>query len=1053
MSSFVHLHTHSHYSLLTGLPKIKNLVSETKKLGMDAIALTDNGNLYGAVEFYKECKKAGIKPIIGVDTYVAARSRHDKEATLDSVRTRIVLLAKNLTGYKNLLKLVTLSYLEGFYYKPRLDRELMERYAEGLICISPSFRGDIALSAISKNFDKAKKSAAWHIKTFGKENFFIEITHHPEIDGHAEKMKFLQIFAKELGIPLVAAHDVYYLKAQDKKVRDTMMSIQMNKETHFNDVEDFSLIDSDTAARYFADIPEAVINTKKISEMCNLELELGKWVFPAVQLPEGKTHDDMLRDIVVEGLERKKMEKTKEVEERIEYELGIIRKKGYAPYFLVVWDLMEYAHEKNILTTIRGSVAGSLVTFLAGITNVNPLEYKLPFERFLNPERPSPPDIDMDFADNRRDEMIDYARRKYGEDKVAQIGTFGTMMARAAVRDVARALGYSYGVGDRIAKLIPFGSQGFPMTIDHALEITPELKSSYGNDADTRTILDMARAIEGCARHISVHAAGVVISPTPLTDFVPLQFDPKGGKLITQYDMHSVEDAGLLKFDFLGIRNLSILAYAVELVAELKGVKVDIENIPLDDKKTFEMLARGETIGLFQLNGAGMTRYLKELRATTIHDINAMVALYRPGPLESIPLYIERKHNSKLVSYLDPRLKDILSQSHGVITYQDDVLLIAINLAGYSWLEADKLRKAMGKKIPAEMEAQKEKLLSGFIKNGMTKEKAEKLWKLIEPFAAYGFNKAHAASYGKVAYQTSYMKANFPVIYMAAVLTADAGDVEKIAETINECKRMGLAVLPPDINESFRDFTVVGGGTENEKIRFGLLTIKNLGEGVAHSIIDERKANGKYTSLKNFLDRITDRNLNKKSLEALIKSGALDEFGERGELIHNLENILEYNKQKNHGPKNQDSLFGSVHEESAPLTLEKAGAAGTEEKLTWEKELLGLYVSGHPLDKFREKLESRDFPISKIKDGMKEGMEAVAAGIIEEAKSILTKRGERMMFLKITDFTGSIEAVVFPRVYEEYKDILVLDKCVALKGKISKRDGESSLVVEKAKIL
>ncbi|MEK7180102.1 MAG: DNA polymerase III subunit alpha, partial [Patescibacteria group bacterium] len=863
-------------------------------------------------------------------------------------------------------------------------------------------------------------------KIFGEENFYIEITHHPEIPDHMEKMKALEKFAQEKNIPLVAAHDVYYLKAEDKKAHDTVMAIQTNKEAHFNDSEDFSFVDEKKINGYFAKNPDAVLNARKISDACNLELELGKWVFPAFKTPEGKSHDEFFREIVYGGIKRRSLERTPELEERVEYELSIIEKKGYAPYFLVVWDLMRYAHEQNILTTIRGSVAGSLATYLAGITTVNPLEYKIPFERFLNPERPSPPDIDMDYADNRRDEMIEYAKRTYGEDKVAQIGTFGTMMARAAVRDVARALGYPYGVGDRIAKLVPFGSQGFPMTIETALQITPELKQSYKNDADTKIIIDMAQKIEGCARHISVHAAGVVISPTPLSDFVPIQFDPKGGKLITQYDMHSVEEAGLLKFDFLGLRNLSILALAVELVKKLKNIEIDIENVPLKDQKTFDMLARGETVGLFQLNGAGMTRYLKELKPTTILDINAMVALYRPGPLESIPAYIERKHDARLITYLDPRLKEILSQSYGVITYQEDVLLIAINLAGYTWLEADKLRKAMGKKIPKEMEAQKEKLLKGFVAKGTTKEKAEELWRLIEPFAAYGFNKAHAASYGRVAYQTAYMKANFPVIYMSAVLTSEAGDVEKISEIINECKRMNIPVLPPNINESFRDFTVITDEKGEEKIRFGLYTIKNLGEGVAQNIIQEREAKGKFISLKNFLDRITDRNLNKKSLEALIKSGAVDELGERGALMHNLENILEYNKEKNQGPQNQDSLFGTAQESGGTLTLEKAANATMEEKLLWEKELLGLYVSGHPLDKFREKLLKRETTIAKTKEQLKEGMIAVVAGIVEKTKNVLTKRGDRMMFLKISDLSDSIEVVVFPKVFEEFKDMLVL---------------------------
>jgi len=569
-SKFIHLHTHSHYSLLQALPKIPELIEEAKKNNMSALALTDNGNLYGAIEFYKSCKKADIKPIIGIDAYVSARTRNDKEHGLDSSQTRLVLLAKDIIGYKNLIKLVTHSYLEGFYYKPRIDKELIEKHHEGLICISPSFGGSIALACAQEDFEKAKELISWHKKVYGEENFFIEITHHPEVEGHEVKMEALKKIAKETNTPLVAAQDVYYLKPEDHRAREVMVAIQSGtsvgeNEGSFNGAqENFSFISSEKAEKLFKKEPEALENTLKIADMCNLELKLGSWVFPDYKIPEGRSYDDELRDLAYKGIEKHELTETPELKERLEYELKVIKDKGYAPYFLTVGDLLKHAHEKEILTTIRGSVAGSLTTYLAGITNVNPLEYKLPFERFLNPERPSAPDIDMDYADNRRDEMLQYAKEKYGEDKVAQIGTFGTMMARGAVRDVARALGYSYGTGDRISKLIPMGSQGFPMTIKKALEIEPELKKMYKSDADTKSILDMAQKIEGCARHISVHAAGVVISPTPLTDFVPLQLDPKGGKIITQFDMHSVEDAGLLKFDFLGIKNLAILADAVK---------------------------------------------------------------------------------------------------------------------------------------------------------------------------------------------------------------------------------------------------------------------------------------------------------------------------------------------------------------------------------------------------------------------------------------------------------------------------------------------------------
>jgi DNA polymerase-3 subunit alpha len=678
--------------------------------------------------------------------------------------------------------------------------------------------------------------------------------------------------------------------------------------------------------------------------------------------------------------------------------------------------------------------------------------YKIPFERFLNPERPSAPDIDMDFADNRRDEVIEYARKKYGEGKVAQIGTFGTMLARGVVRDVARALGFPYGTGDRIAKAIPFGSQGFPMTLQRALEESPELKEMYKTDEDVHEVIELGRKIEGNARHISVHAAGVVISPKPLYNFAPLQRDPKGGKIITQYDMYSIEEAGLLKFDFLGIRNLAILAHAVKLVEKTRTIKIDIENIPLDDKKTFEMLAKGETEGTFQLNGTGMTRYLKELRPTTINDINAMVALFRPGPMESIPAYIERKHNPKMVTYLDPRMKEYLGASYGLLVYQDDVLLTAITLAGYSWLEADKLRKAMGKKIPEVMAAEKEKLIKGFTEYGkLKKELAEKLWTLIEPFAAYGFGKAHAASYGKVAYQTSYMKANFPVEYMTAVLTAEAGDIDTVGIYVAECKRMGIPILPPDVNESFGDFTVILG-EKADSIRFGLYSIKNFGSSIADSVIAQRKAGGRFTSISEFLSRVKDQSLNKKGLESLIECGALDSLGERGSMLANIERLLEFHRELAK-EQSQDSLFMGLALTASEVHLTPAPPATIEQKLAWEKELLGLYISGHPLDKFKDKLSKRSMTLNELKAKAVPGTTAVAAGMIEGIRTILTRGGDQMAFIKISDYDGSIEAAVFPKVYAENKSILQPEAIIALKGRLSNRNGELSMVADKLKAL
>lgn len=1063
-SNFVHLHTHSHYSLLNALPTPKELTATAKADGQTAMALTDNGALYGIIDFYKACTKEGIKPIIGVDAYLAPRTRHDKEA-VDKPRARLVLLAKTFAGYQNLIQLVTTSNIEGFYYKPRLDDELIAKHAKDVICIIPSFAGEIARALKDGDVEKAEQRLDWYKQTFG-EDCYLEITHHPEVTDHQKNQEAIVALARKTNTKLVAAHDVYYLKPEDKVAREVLIKIQnggiVDTSGDHDSSEDFSFITQAQALEYFKATPDAVANTVKIAEACNVEIEIGThWYFPDYPIESGNTPDVELKTKAYAGVDWRKLDiNDNTVKERLDYELEVIKNKGYAKYFLVVGDLLRESRERGILTTIRGSVAGSLTTYVLGITNVDPLEYKLPFERFLNPERPSAPDIDMDFADNRRDEIIEYAKSKYGADKVAQIGTFGTMMARAAVRDVARALGHPYSVGDRIAKLVPMGSQGFPMTLKKALEIEPDLAELYKKDAESREVIDLAKQIEGRVRHLGVHAAGVVIAPAPLSQFVPLQPDPKTGKFITQYEMKSVgeDGVGLLKFDFLGIKNLAILADAVKRVKKIRDIDVDIENIPLHDDKTFAMLARGETMGLFQLNGSGMTAFLKQLKPSTIHDINAMVALYRPGPMESIPQYIERKHNPALVTYIDPRLINVLDRSYGVVTYQDDVMAIARILAGYSWLEADMLRKAMGKKIPEVMAAEKDKLLTGFVDFGkLTPSIAQKLWSLIEPFAAYGFNKAHAASYGRVAYQTAYMKANFPVEYMSAVLTADSGDNDKIAEIIRECERMGIEVLPPDINESFADFSVVPG---RETIRFGLTTIKNFGEGIAEAIIAERKNSGPFISLSNFLTRIHNKNLNKKSLEALIMTGALDSFAERGLMYANLEKIIAFNKEHMAGKEaSQESLFGGMASNDE-ISLDSGADIPKTQQLIWEKDLLGVYVSGHPLDEYQEEMNKRP-SISSIKQAVSEKQEIailslkgelVTAGMIVDVRELLTKKGDRMAFVILADQKDQIEMVVFPKTYIDLRSILTVGACMAIKGKLSIRNDEPSIVIDKAKL-
>jgi DNA polymerase-3 subunit alpha len=1040
------------YSLLNAVPTPKELAKAAKADGQDALAITDAGALYGAIDFYNACKKEEIKPIIGLDAFLAPRTRFDKEVHIDKPRSRLVLLAKTFKGYQNLIQIVTKSNIDGFYYRARIDDELLAEYKEDLICIIPSFAGEVAQALKDVNPEKAAERLDWYKNTFG-DNCYLEISHHPEIFDHEVNQTKIKELAAKTNTPLVAAHDVYYMKPDDHIIRELMMKIQSGgvvDTTADQSGENFSFTTQAQMKEWFSDTPEALTNSVKIAEQCNVEIEIGThWYFPDYKIASGKSSDDEIKDMAYKGVAWRGHDINNPINrQRIDYELEVIKNKGYSTYFLAVGDLLREARERGIYTTIRGSVAGSYATYVLGITNVDPLEYNLPFERFLNPERPSAPDIDMDFADNRRDEIIEYAKTKYGEDKVAQIGTFGTMMAKAAVRDVARALGHSYSTGDRISKLIPLGAQGSAMTIDKALGIEPELAELYKKDAESREVIDLAKRIEGRVRHLGVHAAGVVIAPAPLNQFVPIQPDSKTGKFVTQYEMHSVgeDGVGLLKFDFLGIKNLAILADAVKRVKKIRNIVVDIEAIPLDDPKTFNILAKGETMGLFQLNGTGMTSFLKQLKPTTIHDINAMVALYRPGPMEMIPQYIERKQNPALVSYLDPRLEEITERSYGVITYQDDVMMISIKLAGYSWLEADKLRKAMGKKIPEVMAAEKDKLFKGFIEHGLTHSKAEQLWHLIEPFAAYGFNKAHAASYGRVAYQTAYMKANFPVEYMSAVLTADSGDTERISDSIHECERMDIEVHPPDINESFADFTVVPG---TQTIRFGLTTIKNFGAGISEIIITERKANGTYLSMQDFLSRIHDRGLNKKSLEALITTGAFDSFGERGQLFQNLENLLAYNREFIAGKEaNQDSLFGGMDEVNN-LTLNPAEAATMMEKLLWEKELLGVYVSGHPLDEHKAEVDKRP-SIETVKKGHK-GTTVVTTGLIESVKEFLTKKGDKMAFVKLSDQVDSIEMVAFPETYNDHKDLLVPGTCVAIKGKFSVRNDEPGILIEKVK--
>lgn len=1084
--AFVHLHNHTEYSLLDGLSKIPELVLRVKELEMNAVAITDHGSLYGAIEFYQACTKEGINPIIGLETYLAAGSRFEKPKNRPLDRSHLTLLASNLEGYKNLITLSTKAHLEGFYYQPRIDDDLLNKCHQGLICLSGCPKGEIPQLIDQGRYDQAKTRAEQFLNIFGAENFFLEIysfrfsefaKQHPEgskIRHDLEKMadmnhrlkKGLVKLSRELGIPLVATNDVHYLLPQDTEAQDVLVCIRTNKvvselnRIRYLDSPEFYLKTEEEMRELLPETPEAIENTQKIADRCKINLTLGKWFFPKYDLPPGITADGQLKKFTFERAEKRYAKITPEIKERLDYELKIIATKGYSPYFLIFAELVNWVTEEGILTNTRGSAAGSLVSYCLGITTVDPLRFKLPFERFLNPERPSPPDIDLDLADDRREEVIFWLTEKYGKDKVAQICTFGRMLARQAVRDVGRVLGMPYSQPDRVAKMIPLGSQGFPMTVSKALKVNPDLKQAYEQEVETRRLLDLAQKIEGNARHASVHAAGLVIAPTELTDFVPLQLEPKGEKIITQYEMHACEATGLVKLDLLGIRNLSILGKAEKIVEKERGIKTDLGQLPQDDQKTFALLTEGSTVGLFQLGGSGMTRYLKELKPSRIEDIMAMIALFRPGPMQSIPDFIKRKHHPETIRYLDPRLAEILKMSYGVITFQDDVLLIAVELAGYSWMEADKLRKAMGKKIPKEMAKQKDKFIRGCIDHGqLTQNRAEKLWSLIEPFAAYGFNKSHAASYAQVAYQTAYLKAHFPVEFMCAVLSAEAGNTDKVVRAVAECRRLGIDVLPPDINRSQQGFSIEKSGDEEEKrnIRFGLSAIKNVGNKAIESILEARQRGGAFGSLGDFCQRVDLRLNNKRVIESLIKTGAMDAFGARSSMLAGLNKVLDQVSQwQRKRQAGQTSMFDALSQDevnpTSDLHAPEVSELSREEKLALEKEMLGFYLTDHP---FRPQLTKLlgvvQTKIEEVDPSLSAGKPVSIGGILSSVRKVLTKKSNNeMCFATIEDDSGRVDLVVFPGIYAKTRFLWQEDKVITVKGKVESSEEKITILVEEA---
>jgi len=1046
---FTHLHIHSHYSLLDGLPKIDELLDYVKELGMDAVAITDHGVLYGAVEFYKKAKERGIKPIIGCEIYVAFERMNQKRPNIDDKRYHLVLLVKNEQGYKNLVKLVTKAHLEGFYYKPRIDDELLAKYSKGLIGLSACLAGKIPRLILSKKFEEAEQLAQRYQEIFGKDNFYLEIQHHPNSKEQKTANKGLISIAEKYGIPLVATNDVHYLKPEDAEAQDILMLI--NTGANPNDPErltikadDFSMRSTKEMTETFKDVPEAIENTQKIADLCNFEFELGKTKLPHFEVPNGKNPNEYLKELCIIGLKNRfGSNPNKEIIDRLNYELSVIKQTGFAPYFLIVQDFVNWAKQQRIIVGPgRGSAPGSLVSYLLNITNVDPLKNNLLFERFLNPERISMPDIDLDFTDRRRDEVIDYVAQKYGRDKVAQIITFGTMASRAVIRDVGRALVYTYSYCDQIAKMIPFG-----FTLDETLKRVSEFKEIYQTDEQAKRLIDLAKKLEGVARHASTHACGVVISADPLSNYVPLQHPTQNDEnIVTQYEMHAIEDLGLLKMDFLGLKNLTIIEDTLSRIYVLRGgKKIDIENIPLDDKEIFKLLQKGSTKGIFQLEGDGMTRYLKQLKPTEFEDIVAMIALYRPGPIQFIPDYIDRKHKRKKIEYLHPKLKPILEKTQGICIFQEQLMQIAQQLASFSLAEADILRKAVGKKIESLLHSQEEKFIKGVIENGIKKEIAQKIWQWILPFARYGFNRAHSTAYATIAYQTAYLKTHFPVEFMASLLTSEKTDVEGIAILIEECKRMGIEVLPPNINESLKNFTVV---PKENKIRFGLLAIKNVGGNVIDAIVEERKNNGPFHSLGDFLQRVNSKDLNKKSLESLIKAGAFDSFAERNQLLHNLERLLEWSRETQKTKMNgQQGLFDEAKFNNNEIKLTPATPATNFEKLNWEKELLGLYVTSHPLEDFREILEKKTLSLAKIKDALVR-QKIKVGGIISGIKKIITRNGKPMLFVKLEDLTDKTEVVVFPGIIEKNPTVFQENKIVFIKGRVDNRDNVLKVIAE-----
>ncbi len=1069
-NKFVHLHLHSEYSLLDGYTRISKLFSKIKELGMDSVAITDHGAMFGVVDFYKEAMKHGIKPIIGCEVYTAPRTRFDKDPLKDKNMGHLVLLAKNNNGYDNLIKIVSKGYTEGFYYKPRIDFDLLKEHSEDIICLSACIAGDVQRKILNGDYEGAKQMSLMLNEIYGQDNFYLEIQDHGIEEQKTINRNLIKL-SQDTGIPLVATNDVHYLNKDDYTNHDILLCIQTGKTLDEEGrmkfpSNEFYLKSYDEMLKLFPYAKEALDNTAKIAEMCNVEFDFNQMHLPGFDVPKEYSHSQYLRNLCYEGLNKRYELVTDEIRERLEYELSTIENMGYIDYFLIVWDFIKYAKDNGIIVGPgRGSCGGSIVAYTLNITDIDPIKYSLIFERFLNPERVTMPDIDIDFEDERRQEVIDYVIRKYGKEKVAQIITFGTMAARGAIRDVGRAINMSYGEVDKIAKQIP---HQLGITIEKALELNPKLKEMYQNDENAKYLIDSAMAVEGLPRHASTHAAGVVISKKAVDEYVPLYLHDNN--VTTQFNMNLLEELGLLKMDFLGLRNLTVLKEATKLIKYNRGIDIDLEKIPYDDKGTYKLISSGETLGVFQLESSGMRQFIKELKPESLEDIIAGISLFRPGPMESIPKYIKNKNNPDEVTYLHPKLESILKVTYGCLVYQEQVMQVVRELGGYSFARSDLVRRAMGKKKMDVMRKEREYFINGkldeddnieiagCVRNGVSKDIANIIFDDMIDFAKYAFNKSHAASYAVLAYQTAYLKHHYPVEFMAALMTSVMGNSSKVAQYIGDCKRLGIDILPPHINESFAKFTV-----SKDKIRFGLLAIKNVGNGIISSIVKMRKSQ-KFTSFMDFCERIETKELNKRAVESMIKAGVFDSLNlTRAGLLAAYERIIEgIHQDRRRNIAGQVSLFNTFNE-TLPDTIKSEVLADVKEfpdkyLLNFEKEILGIYLSGHPLSEYEELIgkvaTANSSDLKEIQDennalGLRDGQKIIVTGIVMKKQDKTTKNNNLMAFLTLEDLFGTIEVIAFPGVYDRCIQHLYEDSIIIVVGKINlKEDEEPKIIAE-----